>query len=151
MTIPCPPPSPPQWKLITHLVPIFRVTFWSHKFVLESSLPSLLVLVTSLSLAAGMQSEIQVSSRVLECPKFAAYCSRVEQNQTSNSASTMSLTLTQFRYSGLLIVVINTKRVLMKTPESDSQANTNGTRWANITFRHLSVSGYQMAEQKKGG
>lgn len=38
----------------------------------------------------------------------------------------------------------------MKTPESDSQANTNGTRWANITFRHLSVSGYQMAEQKKG-
>lgn len=27
----------------------------------------------------------------------------------------------------------------MKTPESDSQANTNGTRWQNITFKHSYV------------
>jgi len=37
----------------------------------------------------------------------------------------------------------------MKTPESDSQANTNGTRWGNITVRHLSVGIKRLDETRR--
>lgn len=37
----------------------------------------------------------------------------------------------------------------MKTPESDLQANTNGTRWQNITFRHVCVD-IKWLQEKKG-